>query len=170
MWFQCQHRLKKFFQGSLPLKRLYSCRFFTRKKILRISAIIIGFETFQKLPGWIVHTPIENNPTSKNAKYNITIKYLYVEIVENILCFFILTHALETFAARAFISLRHVTMSQELKKEVQLYIYLGGYRNARLWHKRLISKTYNTFHPWQRNDISKKFYLMQKNAYFPAKN
>ena len=136
MWFQCQHRLKKFFQGSLPLKRLYSCRFFTRKKILRISAIIIGFETFSKT-GWSVHAPIvlayicnvKKNvppPQSKNSKYAITIKYFYVEIVENILCFFILTHALETFAARAFISLRHVTMSQELKKEVQLYIYFGG--------------------------------------------
>ena len=46
------------------------------------------------------------------------------------MCFFILTHALETFAARAFISLRHVTMSQELKKKCNLNIYLGGYRNA----------------------------------------
>ena len=57
-----------------------------------------------------------------------------------------------------------------VEQKVQLYIYFGWYRNARLWHKRLISKTYNTFHPWQRNDISKNFDLIQKNVYFPAKN
>ena len=47
-----------------------------------------------------------------------------------------------------------------------IYIYFGGYRNVRLWHKRLISKTYNTFHPWQRNDISKNFDFNAKECIF----
>ena len=56
--------------------------------------------------------------------------------------------------------------SWKKKCNLNTYIYFGGYRNARLWHKRLISKTYNTFHPWQRNDISKNIDLISKECIF----
>ena len=86
--------------------------------------------------GWIVHAPIvltyifnvKKNvlPQSKNEEHNITIIYFYVEIVENILCFFILTHALETFAARAFISLRHECLQYAYAPFVEALLHEFG--------------------------------------------
>ena len=48
------------------------------------------------------------------------------------------------------------------KVQFEIYIWVGI-------EMSFISKTYNTFHPWQRNDSSKIVDLMQKNAYFPGK-